>query len=183
MESLTYSRLNQAGDTANSTGPLETAVSDSSTKFRISVFGIGYVGTVSAACLARDGHDVMAVDVNQDKVDTLNQGLSPIIEPRLSESIRAGVRAGRLKATTDATAAISSTDISFVCVGTPSQENGSLETEFVGRVAQKIGENIAKSDGAHCVVMRSTMLPGTMEKLIIPILERSSGKQAGRGFG
>jgi GDP-mannose 6-dehydrogenase len=183
MESLTYSRLDPPGDSSKSTAPLGTAVSDSSTKFRISVFGIGYVGTVSAACLARDGHEVMAVDVNSDKVDILNQGLSPIIEPRLGESIRAGVRAGRLKATTDAAVAIASTDISFICVGTPSQENGSLETAFVSRVAQKIGENISKSDNFHYVVMRSTMLPGTMEKLIIPILERSSGKQAGRGFG
>ena len=138
---------------------------------------------MSAACLARDGHDVVAVDVNQDKVDILNRGLSPIVEPKLSESIRAVVRAGRLKATTDPFAAISSTDISLVCVGTPSQENGSLETSFVSRVAQEIGESIRKSTNFHSVVMRSTMLPGTMENLIIPILERSSGKRAGREFG
>ena len=183
MESLVYSPVSPARDISDSAGPQENALSERSTKFKISVFGIGYVGTVSAACLARDGHDVVAVDVNQDKVDILNQGLSPIIEPRLDESILAGIRAGRLKATTDSAAAVLSTDISFICVGTPSQENGSLETSFVSRVAQEIGENIGRSANFHSVVMRSTMLPGTMEKLIIPILERSSGKQAGRGFG
>ncbi len=120
--------------------------------FKISVFGIGYVGAVSAACLARDGHEVVAVDVNQDKVDIVNQGLSPIVEPRLSESILAAVRAGRLKATTDSAAAVLSTDISFICVGTPSQENGSLETSFVSRVAQEIGETIGNSRelSFHC---------------------------------
>jgi GDP-mannose 6-dehydrogenase len=182
MESLVYSRLNSARDSSNSADQEKTSL-DNSIKFKISVFGIGYVGTVSAACLARDGHEVVAVDVNQDKVDILNRGLSPIVEPRLSESILAGVRAGRLKATTDPLAAISSTDISLICVGTPSQENGSLETSFVSRVAQEIGENIGKSTNFHSIVMRSTMLPGTMEEMIIPILERASGKRAGQGFG
>jgi GDP-mannose 6-dehydrogenase len=183
MEGLVYSRFNSARDSSNSAAPQEKTLVDNSTKFKISVFGIGYVGTVSAACLARDGHEVVAVDVNQDKVDILNRGLSPIVEPRLSESILAVVRAGRLKATTDPLAAVSSTDISLICVGTPSQENGSLETSFVSRVAQEIGKNIGKCANFHSVVMRSTMLPGTMEKIIIPILERSSGKRAGRGFG
>lgn len=183
MESLVYSRFNSAQDSSNSAAHQEGTLLDNSTKFKISVFGIGYVGTVSAACLARDGHDVVAVDINQDKVDILNRGLSPIVEPRLSESILAGVHAGRLKATTDPFAAISSTDISLICVGTPSQENGSLETSFVSRVAQEIGESIGKSTNFHSVVMRSTMLPGTMEKIIIPILERASGRQGGRGFG
>ncbi|MCK1295179.1 UDP-glucose/GDP-mannose dehydrogenase family protein [Bradyrhizobium sp. 30] len=154
-----------------------------SAKFRICVFGIGYVGTVSAACLARDGHDVVAVDVNQDKVDLLNRGLPPIVEPKLAERIRSVVRAGRLKATTDSLAAVSSTDISLVCVGTPSQDNGSLETSFVSRVAQEIGESIRKSTNFHSVVMRSTMLPGTMENIVIPILERTSGKRAYQDFG
>jgi GDP-mannose 6-dehydrogenase len=183
MDSLVYNQLNSARDSSNSADPQEKTLLDNSTKFKISVFGIGYVGTVSAACLARDGHEVVAVDVNQDKVDILNRGLSPIVESRLSESILAVVRAGRLKATTDPLAAISSTDISLICVGTPSQENGSLETSFVSRVAQEIGENIGKSTNFHSVVMRSTMLPGTMEKIIIPTLERASGKRAGRGFG
>lgn len=183
MESLIYSQVKTAPNLADVADPQENILSDSATKLRISVFGIGYVGTVSAACLARDGHEVVAVDVNQDKVDILSEGLSPIVEPRLSESIAAVVNAGRLKATTDPLAAVSSTDVSLICVGTPSQENGSLETAFVSRVAQEIGEGLRNSTNFHSVVMRSTMLPGTMEEMIIPILERSSGKRAGREFG
>src|SRR5258706_9179095 len=118
MENLVYRRLNPARDVPNSTGPQGDILADSSTRLKIGIFGIGYVGTVSAACLARDGHEVVAVDVNQDKVDILNQGLSPLIEPRLSESIPAVARAGRLKATTDPLAAVSSTDISLICVAT-----------------------------------------------------------------
>jgi GDP-mannose 6-dehydrogenase len=184
MESLVYSPVNPVWEISNVTGHQEeSALSDRSTKFKISVFGIGYVGTVSAACLARDGHEVVAVDVNQGKVDILNGGLSPIVEPRLSENILAGVRAGRLKATIDHSAAVSSTDISLICVGTPSRENGSLDTAFVSRVAEEIGESLRKSTSFHSVVMRSTMLPGTMEDMVIPILERESGKRAGREFG
>src|SRR4051812_7815401 len=174
MESLVYNQSKSERDDSNSAADQEWPHLDSSTKFKISVFGIGYVGTVSAACLARDGHEVVAVDVNQDKVDILNRALSPIVEPTLSESVRAVVRAGRLSATTDPSAAVSSTDISLICVGTPSKENGSLETSFVSRVAQSVGENIGNSTNYHSVVMRSTMLPGTMEDLILPILERSS---------
>jgi GDP-mannose 6-dehydrogenase len=183
MESLVHTRSNPTRDTSRYIGAQDIVLSNSPTSFKISVFGIGYVGSVSAACLARDGHNVVAVDINQDKVDNLNRGLSPIIEPRLSDSILSVVRAGRLKATADAAAAIASTDISFVCVGTPSQKNGSLETSFISRVAREIGESIGKCSNFHSVVIRSTVLPGTMEETIIPILERSSGKQAGQGFG
>jgi GDP-mannose 6-dehydrogenase len=183
VESLIDGPVRPEAHDANVQNLPEASHSSGSSKFKISVFGIGYVGTVSAACLARDGHDVLAVDVNPDKVSVVNQGLSPIVEPRLSEGILAGVRAGRLKATTDPLAAVLSTEISLVCVGTPSQENGSLETSFVSRVAQEIGESIGKSNNYHSVVMRSTMLPGTMEKIIIPILEKASGKRAGEGFG
>lgn len=174
---------NSIGHTAESADFATKTQSGTATKFKISIFGIGYVGTVSAACLARDGHEVVAVDVNQDKVDIINQGQSPIVEPNLGESVLAGIKGGRLKATTDPLAAILSTDISFICVGTPSKENGSLETAFVSRVAQEIGESISKTDRFHSVVMRSTMLPGTMEEIVIPILERASGKRAGEGFG
>lgn len=174
---------NSIGHTAEFADFATKTQSGTATKFKISIFGIGYVGTVSAACLARDGHEVVAVDVNQDKVDVINQGQSPIVEPNLGESVLAGIKGGRLKATTDPLAAILSTDISFICVGTPSKENGSLETAFVSRVAQEIGESISKTDRFHSVVMRSTMLPGTMEEIVIPILERASGKRAGEGFG
>jgi len=183
MEGLVYSWSEPTRDASRCIGAQEIAPLSDSANLRISVFGIGYVGSVSAACLARDGHEVVAVDVNQDKVDIVNRGLSPITEPGLGESILSVVRAGRLKATTDAAAAILSTDVSLICVGTPSQENGSLETSFASRVAQQIGESIGKSANFHSVVVRSTVLPGTTEEIIIPILERSSGKQAGRGFG
>ena len=183
MESLVYSRSGLARHAPTHIDVQELLPTNTATKLRIGVFGIGYVGSVSAACLARDGHDVVAIDVNESKVDVLNRGLSPIVEPRLGENILSGIRAGRLKATTDADEAVASTDISFVCVGTPSQENGSLETSYACRVAQQIGESLRNSNHFHSVVVRSTMLPGTMEKLIIPMLERSSGKQAGRGFG
>jgi GDP-mannose 6-dehydrogenase len=183
MEGSVHSRSEPARDTSTCFGTREIAPSSESANLKVSVFGIGYVGSVSAACLARDGHEVLAVDVNQDKVDIVNRGLSPIIEPKLGEGILSVVRAGRLKATTDADTAISSTDVSFICVGTPSRENGSLETSFVSRVAQQIGESIGRSTSFHSVVVRSTVLPGTMEGIIIPILERSSGRQAGRGFG
>ncbi|WP_247475351.1 nucleotide sugar dehydrogenase [Bradyrhizobium sp. 30] len=181
MDTFVGSRFRSAWDSSTLEKNEKTRLD--SAKFRICVFGIGYVGTVSAACLARDGHDVVAVDVNQDKVDLLNRGLPPIVEPKLAERIRSVVRAGRLKATTDSLAAVSSTDISLVCVGTPSQDNGSLETSFVSRVAQEIGESIRKSTNFHSVVMRSTMLPGTMENIVIPILERTSGKRAYQDFG
>lgn len=183
MDSLVYSRSKPAKGGLNAARMQEEAGLDISTRYRICVFGIGYVGTVSAACLARDGHEVVAVDVNQDKVDILNRGLSPIVEPSLNEGISSVVRSGRLRATTDPFQAISSTDISLICVGTPSQENGSLETSFVSRVAQQIGESLGRTPNFHSVVMRSTMLPGTMETVIIPILERASGKRAGRDFG
>src|SRR6516225_2288227 len=142
MENLLYSPVSAAREIPSSGGLQEKSPSDKSAKFKIAVFGIGYVGSVSAACLARDGHEVVAVDVNEDKVDILNRGLSPIVEPRLTEHVVAGLRAGRLRATTDAAAAVLSTDISLICVGTPSQENGSLEMSFVSRVTQQIGEAI-----------------------------------------
>lgn len=183
MVSLVCGPVEAAQGIKDGTDAEQSTVAERATRFKIGIFGIGYVGTVSAACLARDGHDVVAIDVNQDKVSIINQGQSPIIEPLLAESIQAAIRAGRLRAATDPSAAISSTDISLICVGTPSQENGSLETAFVCRVAQEIGESLRDITNYHSVVMRSTMLPGTMENVIIPILERSSGKRAGQDFG
>jgi GDP-mannose 6-dehydrogenase len=182
MESLVHEAITPERGASKYIFPIETSEKPTD-KLKISVFGIGYVGTVSAACLARDGHEVWAVDVNPAKVETLNLGHSPIVEPQLDENVQAVVRGGRLRALTDPLTAVLSTDISLVCVGTPAQDNGSLETSFVSRVAMEIGESIAKCSNYHSVVMRSTMLPGTMENLVIPILERSSGKRAGYDFG
>lgn len=150
---------------------------------RISVFGIGYVGAVSAACLAKDGNSVVAVDPNDAKVAVLNAGQSPIVEPGLDVIIADEIKGGRLRATNDPVEAINASELSFVCVGTPSQFNGSLDTGYVLRAAEEIGAALKQKSDFHTVVVRSTILPGTMEGSIIPALERASGKQAGVGFG
>jgi len=149
----------------------------------ISIFGIGYVGAVSAGCLSADGHRVVAVDPNAFKVDAINRGLSPIVEPGLEELLRRGVTAGQLRATADVGDAVRSSELSIICVGTPSLSNGNLDLGYVGRVCEEIGAELRQKTGFHAVVMRSTMLPGSMATLVRPILERVSGKQAGQDFG
>ncbi len=150
---------------------------------RISVFGMGYVGTVSAACLARDGHEVVGVDPNQTKVELINQGRSPIIERDIDGIVAAASRDGRLRATDDVAEAVGATDLSMICVGTPSRPNGSLDLTFVERVAQQIGEALSDKENFHVVVARSTMLPGSVNDLLIPTLEAHSKKSAGNDFG
>jgi len=150
---------------------------------KISIFGLGYVGTVMAACLARAGHLVTGVDTNRTKVEIFNQGRSPIIEKDLDPLIAAGVREGRLRATADGKASILDSDISFICVGTPSNPNGSLDLKFIERVTFEIAEVLKAKTGPHIIAIRSTVLPGTTEMTVIPILERVTGKKAGRDFG
>jgi GDP-mannose 6-dehydrogenase len=150
---------------------------------KISVFGLGYVGCVSAACLAASGHEVVGVDVNRTKVELINRGTAPLVEERIAELTEDVVRTGALRATTDIAEAISATDISLVCVGTPSAPSGNMSTEYLERVADEIGAALAAKDAWHTVVFRSTMLPGTCADLLIPILEKSSGKSAGIDFG
>ena len=143
---------------------------------RISVFGLGYVGAVSAACLAADGHTVVGVDSNPVKVDLLNQGHAPVMEAGLGELIEASVRAGRLRATVDCDAAVAGTDIGLICVGTPSRANGSLDLTNVCRVAADIGQAIRRTGSTITVVLRSTVLPGTTREVLQPELERSAGR-------
>lgn len=150
---------------------------------KLSIFGLGYVGSVSAACFARDGHEVIGVDVNPTKVEIINSGRSPIVEPQLEELISAGVAAGRLRATTDAAEAIASSDVSLVCVGTPGNVNGSLDLTYIKNSCKEIGVALASVDRYHVVVVRSTMLPGSIERHVIPTLEVYSGKRAGKDFG
>ena len=150
---------------------------------RISVFGLGYVGSVSAACLAARGHQVVGVDVNPTKVELLSRGQAPVVEERIGELTAEVVDAGALRATTDVDAAVTATEISLICVGTPSSANGSLSTAYLERVAEQIGGVLAGLDRWHTVVFRSTMLPGTCTDLLIPILEKESGKTAGVEFG
>ncbi len=149
----------------------------------ISVFGLGYVGSVSAACLAAQGHHVIGVDVSAVKVEMIEAGRSPVVESGLEEVISEQRAAGRLRATADVAAAIGSSTVSLVCVGTPSHANGSLDLRYVRRVCMEIGEALATKQGYHIVVARSTMLPGSTEDVVIPALERASGKRAGTDFG
>jgi GDP-mannose 6-dehydrogenase len=150
---------------------------------RISIFGLGYVGSVSAGCLASDGHTVVGVDPNQTKAELINRGLSPIVEKDIGEMIAAQVQAGRLSATTSVRQAVAETDLSLICVGTPSQLNGNLDLSYVRRVCEEIGQALRDKPGFHVVVARSTMLPGSMRDVVIPTLESHSGKVAGSGFG
>ena len=150
---------------------------------KISIFGIGYVGCVSAACFAHAGHDVIGVDVNPTKVDIINSGKSPIVEPQMNELIHDVVKSGKLRAITDSLEAVKASDISLVCVGTPSKPNGSLDLGQVARVCEEIGAALATKDTHHTVVIRSTMLPGSIESVAQPALEKTSGKKAGKDFG
>ncbi len=148
----------------------------------VSVFGLGYVGSVTAACLAHKGSRVLGVDVNPAKVEILDSGRSPILEPGLREIVENSNRSCRLHATTDVSAAILQTEISFISVGTPSQRNGKLDLSGIERVCTEIGEALRKKEAFHWVVLRSTVLPGTTESVAVPALEKASGKKAGHDF-
>lgn len=150
---------------------------------RVSIFGLGYVGTVCAGCLAKDGHEIVGVDPVRTKVQMVNAGKSPIIEADIEEIIAGAVKSGRLRATEDPVQAILDTDLSFVCVGTPSQINGNLDLTHVRHVCEQLGEGLKDKTARHTVVIRSTILPGTMRKVVIPVLEETSGKKAGKDFG
>ena len=150
---------------------------------RVSVFGLGYVGCVSAASFAGDGHEVIGVDVNAEKVAAINDGRSPIVEPGLDELLARCSSEGRLRATTDTAEAIRDSEVSLLCVGTPSRKNGSLDLTYLERVSEQVGAALKDKPGYHVVVVRSTVLPGTTHGVVIPALERESGKKYGDGFG
>ena len=147
--------------------------------YKISIFGLGYVGVVSAACFANMGHKIIGVDINQNKIDLLNNSKSPIIEPKISELIEKN----NLFATCDVEEAVTNTDISIICVGTPSNKDGTINTEQVEKVCAEIGNVLSHKKEFHLVVVRSTIIAGTMRNLVIPILERTSAKKAGVDFG
>ena len=150
---------------------------------KITVMGLGYVGTVSAGCLAMQGHEVIGVDPESAKVELINAGHSPIIEKDIGEIIWQQVGEGRLSATTDVPEAMRNTDLVMVCVGTPSLANGGIDLKYVRKVCSQIGGSLRHHDEAPVIVMRSTMLPGTMREVVIPLLEEHSGKRAGAEFG
>jgi GDP-mannose 6-dehydrogenase len=149
---------------------------------RISIFGLGYVGAVSAGCLASAGHEIIGVDPVPAKTGLINQGKSPIIEGEIGEIIGTAVHMGCLRATSDEADAINNTELSLICVGTPSLSNGNLDLTYVRRVCEMIGKVLKHKYGRHTVVLRSTILPGTMRKIVIPTLEEHSGKRAGVEF-
>jgi GDP-mannose 6-dehydrogenase len=150
---------------------------------RISVFGLGYVGTVSAGCLANEGHEIIGVDPVQTKVELINQGQSPIVEAEIGEIIAAARESGRLRATEDPAEAIQASELSFVCVGTPSQTNGNLDLHYIRRICEQIGRVLKDKAAHHTVIIRSTILPGTMHGIVLPVLEEFSEKKAGIDFG
>ncbi|MGD1993072.1 MAG: nucleotide sugar dehydrogenase, partial [Anaerolineae bacterium] len=150
---------------------------------RIAIFGLGYVGSVSAACFARDGHEVVGVDVNPLKVDMINAGQSPIIEQHMDRLIASGVAAGRLRATLSPSEAVESADVSLICVGTPSRRNGDLDLQYVENVSQQIGEALADGGDYHVIALRSTVLPGTVETCVVPLVAAASGREPGSDFG
>jgi GDP-mannose 6-dehydrogenase len=149
---------------------------------KLSVFGLGYVGCVSAGCFAREGNQVVGVDVNPAKVEMINRGESTIVEEGIAELIREVVEQGRLRATTDVADAVAQSSLSLICVGTPSRANGSIDLGYIERVCEQIGSALRDKDEAHLVVIRSTVMPGTIEEVVIPALQRSSGKSPGAGF-
>lgn len=148
----------------------------------VSIFGLGYVGTVCAACFAELGHRVVGVDKAEVKVDLVQSGKSPVIEPGLEVKVKSAVASGLLTATTDATAAILATDMSIICVGTPAAGNGNLDLTAVEQVATEIGIGLRNKESPHTIVVRSTVLPGTTRGTILPRIASASGKLAGSGF-
>ena len=154
-----------------------------STSRRVAVFGMGYVGCVSAACLASRGNTVVGVDVSPEKVAMVTGGRSPVVEERIGDLVAEQVATGRLTATTDAARAVADTDIALVCVGTPSTPTGSLLTKYLEQVSEEIGAALTSRTGRYTVVIRSTMLPTTCEEVVLPRLEAASGMCGGQGFG
>src|SRR3990172_12928925 len=146
---------------------------------KINIFGLGYVGCITAACLANEGHDVTGIDIDPLKVKMINNAKSPIIEPGLEEALKKARNSKKLKASTNS---ISPADISIVCVGTPSNDNGSLRLDYINRVTEQIGDYLKKEKSYQVVNIRSTVLPGTIEEKIIPIIENRSKKMAGIDF-
>jgi len=149
----------------------------------VAIFGLGYVGSVSAACLASIGHTVIGVDVDEHKLSMIRQGRSPINEPGLDALLGRMVTEGRLTVTSDTRAAVHAADVSLLCVGTPSKRNGSLESGYLEKVMQEVGAALAGRTAYHVVAVRSTLLPGVLTSRLIPILEQTSGRTVGGDLG
>lgn len=148
----------------------------------ISIFGLGYVGAVSLACLARDGHRVVGVDVDATKLERIAKGKTPVVEEGMVELMEDVVASGRVSVTTDAAQALRETELSLICVGTPSAANGSQDQTAILRLAEQLGAVMGQTGRTHTFVFRSTLVPGTVEDSLLPILERVSGKHEGKDF-
>lgn len=149
---------------------------------KISIFGLGYVGAVSLACLARDGHDVVGVDIDPTKLRLISEGKTPVVEEGMVNLMQQVAASGRVSVTTDAEEAVLGSEISLVCVGTPSAANGSQDQGAILRLAEQMGRALRRKDSGHVVVFRSTLVPGTVEDVLRPIVERESGKKDGQDF-
>jgi GDP-mannose 6-dehydrogenase len=149
---------------------------------KVAVFGLGYVGSVTAAALARDGHEVVGVDPSAPKVESIRAGRAPVLEPGLDELTARMVREGRLRATDDPADALTDAELSLLCVGTPSRRDGSLELRYVRQVAEQIGSKLSLAAPGHVIVVRSTVLPGSTREHVIPVVEQAAGRPAGEGW-
>ena len=159
-------------------------MSGSANSVSVAVFGLGYVGAVSAACLARDGHTVIGVDPNPLKVAMINEGRSPVVEPGLPELVAEMVAAGRLRATDDFHEAVAGSDVALICVGTPSRDTGDTDLSHLRAVARQIGDALSDRTTPYTVCVRSTSFPGTTEDEVIPLIEegRTAVRQRHRGL-
>jgi GDP-mannose 6-dehydrogenase len=179
-----------AANTASTTAARHAWLHDSAddesvalaTPQRISIFGLGYVGAVSLACLARDGHTMTGVDIDDAKLEMLRRGQAPIVETGIQELTRNIMRGGKVEVTNSVRDAILATDVSFVCVGTPARANGNQNLDAITRVAEQIGEVLTEKSTRHVIVIRSTVKPGTVEEVIQPAIEAASGLKAGVDF-
>ena len=150
---------------------------------KVSIFGLGYVGAVTSACLAKEGHTVIGVDIDAYKLGLIREGRAPIVEANLEPFLQEGLRSGRLSVTDNTELAVHQSEISLICVSTPCKENGDLNTTYLESVVEQIGRALRTKEGYHLVVVRSTVLPGTTEEVLLPILEETSGKAVHVGVG
>ena len=150
---------------------------------KISVIGTGYVGLITGTCLAELGNEVMLVDIVRDKVDKINRGIPPVYEPGLDAMLKRNLASGRLRAMMHIEPAIAGSDVTFICVGTPSRKDGSIDLGFVGKASEDVGKALREKAGYHVVAIKSTVIPGTTEGMVTKALEKASGKKAGRDFG
>ena len=150
---------------------------------KISIIGTGYVGLVTGTCFAELGNTVTLVDIIKDKVEKINSGIAPIYEDGLDTMLKKNLGKGRLHATMNLEKAVLESDVTFISVGTPSRPDGSIDLVYVKKAAESIGKALKQKEGYHTVVVKSTVVPGTTEDTVIPLVEKNSGKKAGSGFG